>query len=57
MSGAGTLYGVGVGPGDPDLITRRAARLIEGARVVAYPTLAGGTSFARSIVADLIPEG
>lgn len=53
----GTLYGVGLGPGAPDLITLRAARLIETARVVAYPTLAGGASFARSIAAELIaPE-
>ncbi|WP_298435881.1 precorrin-2 C(20)-methyltransferase [uncultured Jannaschia sp.] len=52
----GTLYGVGLGPGDPDLITRRAARLIEGAAVVAYPSLAGGDSLARAIAADLIPE-
>ncbi|MDF0600859.1 precorrin-2 C(20)-methyltransferase [Psychromarinibacter sp. C21-152] len=52
-----TLYGVGLGPGDPDLITRRAARLIEEAQVIAYPTLAGGRSFARSIAAELIPEG
>jgi len=52
---SGTLYGVGVGPGDPDLITRRAARLIEGAAVVAYPALAGADSFARSIAATLIP--
>ncbi len=51
----GTLYGVGLGPGDPDLITRKAARLIEAARVVAYPALAGGNSFARSIAAGLIP--
>ncbi|WP_341211069.1 precorrin-2 C(20)-methyltransferase [uncultured Limimaricola sp.] len=51
---SGTLYGVGLGPGAPDLITLRAARLIEGARVVAYPTLAGGASFARAIAADLI---
>ncbi|MCP3969504.1 MAG: precorrin-2 C(20)-methyltransferase [Rhodobacteraceae bacterium] len=51
----GTLYGVGLGPGDPDLITRKAARLIETARVVAYPALAGGNSFARSIAAGLIP--
>ncbi|WGH79838.1 precorrin-2 C(20)-methyltransferase [Jannaschia ovalis] len=51
---SGTLYGVGLGPGDPELITRRAARLIEAARVVAYPSLAGGESFARAIAADLI---
>ena len=50
----GTLYGVGLGPGAPDLITLRAARLIEGAAVVAYPTLAGGDSFARTIAVDLI---
>ncbi|MAQ84617.1 MAG: precorrin-2 C(20)-methyltransferase [Maritimibacter sp.] len=52
----GTLYGVGLGPGDPDLITRKAARLIETAKVVAYPALAGGDSLARSIAADLIPS-
>ena len=50
----GVLYGVGLGPGAPDLITLRAARLIEGAKVVAYPSLAGGDSFARAIAADLI---
>jgi len=52
----GTLYGVGLGPGDPELITLKAARLIEAARVVAYPTLAGGESFARSIAECLISE-
>ena len=31
----GTLYGVGLGPGAPDLMTLRAARLIEGAQVIA----------------------
>lgn len=51
----GVLYGVGVGPGAPDLMTLRAARLIEAAQVVAYPTLAGGQSFARGIAAGLIP--
>ena len=50
----GTLYGVGLGPGAPDLMTLRAARLIEGASVVAYPTLAGAASFARAIASDLI---
>ncbi len=52
----GTLYGVGVGPGAPDLITLRAARLIKGAQIIAYPTLAGAQSFARSIAAGLIPD-
>ncbi len=52
----GVLYGVGLGPGAPDLVTLRAARLIERAAVVAYPTLAGGASFARAIAADLIAD-
>ena len=51
----GILYGVGVGPGAPDLMTLRAARLIENASVIAYPTLAGAASFARAIAASLIP--
>jgi precorrin-2/cobalt-factor-2 C20-methyltransferase len=50
----GVLYGVGLGPGAPDLMTLRAARLIEGAGVVAYPTLAGAASFARAIAAERI---
>lgn len=56
-TGSGRLYGVGVGPGAADLVTMRAARLIGAAKVIAYPTLAGGESFARSIVADLIAPG
>lgn len=53
----GTLYGIGLGPGDPELITLKAARLIKGATTIAYPTLAGADSFARSIAKDLIkPE-
>ena len=54
---SGVLFGVGVGPGAPDLITLRAARLIEAAQVIAYPALAGSSSFARAIAQDLIaPE-
>lgn len=51
----GKLYGVGLGPGDPELMTLRAHRLISAATVVAYPALAGAASFARSIAADVIP--
>lgn len=54
---AGKLYGVGLGPGDPELMTLKAHRLIAGAAVVAYPALAGGESLARSIAADVIPAG
>ncbi len=53
----GTLYGVGLGPGDPDLITRKAARLIAEAPVLAYPALKGADSFARAIAAELIAPG
>jgi len=51
----GTLYGIGLGPGDPELMTLKAYRLISGAKVVAYPALEDGESFARSIAADVIP--
>ncbi|MEO0750559.1 MAG: precorrin-2 C(20)-methyltransferase [Pseudomonadota bacterium] len=51
-----TLYGVGLGPGDPELMTLKAHRLISNASVIAYPTLAGADSFARSIAAGIIPK-
>ena len=47
----GTLYGVGVGPGDPELITLKAARLIGAADVVAYHCARHGRSVARGIAA------
>ena len=53
---SGILYGIGLGPGDAELMTLKAARLISAAKVVAYPALAGGDSFARSIAADLIGD-
>jgi len=52
----GTLYGVGLGPGDPELMTLKAHRLISCAKVIAYPAPDSGDSFARSIAASVIPE-
>ena len=51
----GHLYGVGVGPGDPELITLKAARLIAAADVIAYHAGVGKQSNARRIAAGLIP--
>ena len=48
----GCLYGIGVGPGDPELLTLKALRLLRAAPVVAYPAPDSGASFARAIVAD-----
>ncbi|MCE3553857.1 precorrin-3B C(17)-methyltransferase [Pseudonocardia sp. RS11V-5] len=45
----GTLYGVGLGPGDPDLVTIKAARLIGAADVIAYHSARHGRSIARRI--------
>jgi precorrin-2/cobalt-factor-2 C20-methyltransferase len=53
----GWLYGLGLGPGDPELVTLKALRLLRAAEIVAYPAPKGGQSFARSIVAGwLRPE-
>jgi precorrin-2/cobalt-factor-2 C20-methyltransferase len=48
---SGRLYGLGVGPGDPELITVKALRLLRAAPVVAYPAPDDGASFARAVVA------
>src|SRR6516162_1331878 len=50
----GRLYGLGVGPGDPELLTLKALRLLRQVPVIAYPAPEHGESFARSIVADWI---
>ncbi len=50
----GTLYGVGVGPGDPDLITRKAERVLRAADWIFHPAGAkGGAGFARRVVEPL----
>ncbi|RMD48845.1 MAG: precorrin-2 C(20)-methyltransferase [Alphaproteobacteria bacterium] len=57
--GAGRLWGVGLGPGDPELLTLKAHRVIRAADVVAYPALPHGDSLARRIAAaaDAIAPG
>lgn len=53
----GVVYGVGVGPGDPELITLKAARLIAAADLIAYPAPETGDSFARGIADPHIKAG
>ena len=55
---AGRLYGLGVGPGDPELITVKALRILRSAAVVAYPVSENNQqSLARSIVVEYLkPE-
>jgi precorrin-2/cobalt-factor-2 C20-methyltransferase len=53
----GTIYGVGVGPGDPELVTLKAMRILREVAIVAYPAPLEGESFARSIVAQFLTTG
>ena len=53
----GTLYGVGLGPGDPELVTVKAARLIAAADVVAYHSARHGSSIARAIAEPYLRAG
>ena len=54
---SGTLFGVGVGPGDPELVTVKAARVIGEADVVAYHSARHGRSIARRIAASYLRPG
>lgn len=53
----GTLWGVGLGPGDPELMTVKAARVIARAPVVAYFAKRGRRGHARTIVEGLLAPG
>ncbi len=52
---SGTLYGVGVGPGDPELVTLKALRILQTVPVLAWPAPEEGPSLARKIVAQHLP--
>ena len=54
---SGRLIGVGVGPGDPELVTLKALRSLREADVVAYFAKAGHSSHARTIVAAHVHAG
>ncbi len=54
MTTKGRLYGVGIGPGDPELLTLKALRLLQAAPVVAYQSATDKESIARKIIAPYL---
>ncbi|MBN6037961.1 precorrin-2 C(20)-methyltransferase [Amycolatopsis sp. 195334CR] len=54
---SGVLYGVGLGPGDPELVTIKAARVIAEADVIAYHSARHGRSIARSVAEPYLRAG
>ena len=53
----GHLYLVGVGPGDPELMTYKAVRILTKARVWAVPTAKeNGLSSAQQIAGQMVPD-
>jgi precorrin-2/cobalt-factor-2 C20-methyltransferase len=57
MSTIGKLIGVGVGPGDPELLTLKAMRALAQADIIVHFAKAGNGSNARAIVADHLKDG
>lgn len=57
MSDEVKIWGVGIGPGDPELITLKAVRILQRADVIAYPAPNDGDSLARAIAAQHLPGG
>ena len=54
MMSNGRLYGIGVGPGDPELLTLKALRLLQSVPVVAYQSAENRKSIARGIVSQYL---
>jgi len=52
----GKLYGIGVGPGDPELLTLKAVRLIRDCAIVAVPHKDKNKCFALRIALGAVPE-
>ncbi|OJX81809.1 precorrin-2 C(20)-methyltransferase [Magnetospirillum sp. 64-120] len=53
----GTLWGIGIGPGDPELLTAKAIRLLGELPVLAWPAPLDGDGMARTIAASYVPAG
>ena len=53
---SGILYGIGVGPGDPELMTLKAVRLIQENEVVAVPGKTAKETMAYRIAVQAVPE-
>ena len=54
---SGTLYLVGVGPGDPELLTLKAARILAAADVVAHAQTGEDSAFALEIARSHLASG
>lgn len=56
-SGLGCFYGVGVGPGDPELLTLKARRSLQGIDVICFTQLDNGEpSFALGVLEDVLRD-
>jgi precorrin-2/cobalt-factor-2 C20-methyltransferase len=53
---AGTIYGVGLGPGDLDLLSVKSDRLVHNAKHVAFFRKAGRKGQARQIAEPILPK-
>ena len=53
----GTLYGIGVGPGDPELMTLKAVRLMNACEVLAWPAPESGPGLAFQIAQPYLEAG
>ena len=56
MNSKGKLFGLGVGPGDPELVTVKAVKLLEQSDVVAFPSAKASGGNARKTVEPYLKE-
>ncbi len=52
----GKLYGIGVGPGDPELLTCKAVRLLKKCEIIVVPESNSGMNVAFEIARKAVPE-